>query len=227
MQHSIPATSLDFLRVLQENNNRDWFNIHKEEFTRQQHHIEAFASSLLDELNTHDYIETPTGKKSLHRIYRDSRFSADKTPYKTNWSGSYRRATSQLRGGYHFHLEPGNSFIGGGFQAPESADLKRIRDDISYDATPLRKILSEPAFVENFGPLRGKQLKTVPQGYDLNNEGIDLLRFQQFRLRKNFTDEEILSETFITAANEVFRTMRPFLNYMSRVLTSDQNGLFL
>lgn len=227
MQHSIPATSLDFLRVLRENNNRDWFNSNKEEFTRQQNHIEAFASSLLDELNTHDYIETPTGKKSLHRIYRDSRFSADKTPYKTNWSGSYRRATSQLRGGYHFHLEPGNSFIGGGFQAPESADLKRIRDDISYDATPLRKILSEPAFVENFGPLRGKQLKTVPQGYDLNNEGIDLLRFQQFRLRKNFTDEEILSETFITAANEIFRTMRPFLNYMSRVLTSDQNGLFL
>ena len=227
MQHLIPASALEYLSVLQKNNNRDWFNSNKETFLEQQQLIEDFADDLLQLLSNHDYIETPTGKKSLHRIYRDSRFSLDKTPYKTNWSGSFRRATSQLRGGYHFHLAPGNSFIGGGFQSPSSPDLKLIRDEISHDALPLRKILNDPAFILTFGAIEGKQLKTVPQGYDLNNEGIDLLRFQQFRLRKCFTDEEVLSSNFQNEANEVFKTMRPFFNFMSAALTSDKNGLLL
>lgn len=227
MQHLIPASALEYLSLLQKNNNRDWFNSNKETFLEQQKLIENFAEDLLQLLLNHDYIETPSGKKSLHRIYRDSRFSLDKTPYKTNWSGSFRRATSQLRGGYHFHLEAGNSFIGGGFQSPSSPDLKLIRDEISHEALPLRKILSDPAFIKTFGTIQGKQLKTVPQGYDLHNDGIDLLRYQQFRLRKYFTDEQVLSPNFQTEANEVFKTMRPFFNFMSAALTSDKNGLFL
>lgn len=227
MPQLIPASTLEFLILLKENNNRDWFNSNKELFLQEQKLIENFADGLLKLLGTHDYIETPSGKKSLHRIYRDSRFSLDKTPYKTNWSGSFRRATSQLRGGYHFHLEAGNSFIGGGFQAPSSPDLKLIRNEISHDVLPLRKILASKAFINTFGGIQGKQLKTVPQGYDLTSEGIDLLRFQQFRLRKYFTDQEVLSPGFMTEANEAFKTMRPFLNFMSAALTSDKNGLFI
>ena len=223
-QPLIPASSLDFLKSLKKNNNRDWFNAHKNQFTEQQSFIESFAGLLLTELNMHDQIETPSGKKSLHRIYKDTRFSKDKTPYKTNWSGSFTRATKQRRGGYYFHIEPGNSIIAGGFWGPNTQDLKRVRDDIAYDAAPLRKILKSKSFVATFGTLQGEQLKTAPKGFDANNEGIDLLRYKQFLLIRNFTDQEVLSPTFLKEANQTFKNMRPFLDYMSSVLTTDVNG---
>lgn len=224
-QPRIPASSLDFLKLLKNNNNREWFNARKNEFLKEQAYIETFAGLLLDELSKHDLIETASGKKSLHRIYRDTRFSKEKIPYKINWSGSYTRATKQLRGGYYFHLEPGNSFLAGGFQAPNADDLKRIRDEISFDSTPLKKILNSKSIIETFGGLRGEQLKTTPKGYDANNEAINLLRYKQFILIKNFTDGEVLSPTFIFHANQTFRNMRPFFDYMSEVLTSDKDGL--
>ncbi|WAC12619.1 DUF2461 domain-containing protein [Dyadobacter pollutisoli] len=224
-QTLIPASSLEFLKVLGQNNNRDWFNAHKDEFIEEQTHIEDFAGMLLAELNIHDLIETPSGKKSLHRIYRDTRFSSNKTPYKTNWSGNFSRATAQRRGGYYFHIEPGNSFVAGGFWAPNPQDMKRIRDDISFDPEPLRKILKSKSFVSTFGTLRGEQLKTTPKGFDPNDEAIDLLRYKQFLLSRKFTDAEVLSPTFLNEANLTFKNMRPFFDYMSEVLTIDADGL--
>ncbi len=221
----IPASAFDFLSQIKENNYREWFNDHKEAFTEQQAYIEAFAERLLSEMNQHDLIETPSGKKSLHRIYRDTRFSKDKTPYKTNWSGGFKRATKLRRGGYYFHLEPGNSFVAGGFFGPNNDDLKRVRDDISYDPAPLRKILNSKTFIATFGTMQGEQLKTTPKGFDANDEAIDLLRYKQFMLIKRFTDEEVLSDSFLKEANQAFKNMRPFLDYMSEVLTTDVNGL--
>ncbi len=223
-QTTIPASALAFLLELKQNNNRDWFNAHKEAFATQQSYIETFAGSLLTAMSSHDLIETPSGKKSLHRIYRDTRFSKDKTPYKNNWSGSFTRATKQRRGGYYFHIEPGNSFIAGGFWAPNTSDLKRIRDDISYDPAPLRKILNSKSFKETFGTLQGEQLKTAPKGFDPTNEAIDLLRYKQFLLIRPFTDKDTASNSFLEQANNTFKAMRPFFDYMSDVLTTDVNG---
>lgn len=223
-QPQLPASTLDFLELLKENNNRDWFNTHKDEFSIQQEFITHFADELLAELNIHDRIETLSGKKSLHRIYRDTRFSKDKIPYKNNWSGSFRRATKQRRGGYYFHIEPGKTFVVGGFHGPNADDLKRIRIDISADAAPLRKILADRSFIESFGALRGEQLKTTPKGFDANHEAIDLLRYKQFLLIKRFTDEEVLSPDFVIMVNQAFKDMRPFFDYMSEVLTTDING---
>lgn len=220
----IPASSLEFLKLLKQNNNRDWFNAHKDEFITQQDFIEDFANGLLSALNVQDVIETASGKKSLHRIYRDTRFSKEKIPYKNNWSGSFRRAGRQRRGGYYFHIEPGNTFVGGGFQGPNAEDLKLIREDISFDAAPLRKILKSKSFVETFGTLQGEQLKTTPKGFDAQNEAIDLLRYKQFLLIRRFTDEEVLSDTFIDQAGQTFKNMRPFFDYMSSILSTDVNG---
>jgi uncharacterized protein (TIGR02453 family) len=221
----IPSSGFDFLKALKENNNREWFNDHKTIFQKEQQYIETFAEQLLQELNVHDQIETPSGKNSLHRIYRDTRFSKDKTPYKINWSGGFKRATKYRRGGYYFHLEPGNSFIAGGFWAPNTQDLKRIRDDIAFDAKPLRKIISSRSFTSTFETLQGEQLKTTPKGFEATHEAIGLLRYKQFLLIKKFTDTEVLSERFLKEVNQAFKNMRPFLNYMSEVLTTDVNGL--
>src|SRR6202142_3482268 len=111
----IIPSNFEFLKLVKKNNNRDWFAVHKERYLLELSQIEAFADALLLEMNKHDVIETPSGKKSLHRIYRDTRFSKEKTPYKTNWSGSFKRATKKRRGGCYFHIEAGNSFIAGGF----------------------------------------------------------------------------------------------------------------
>jgi uncharacterized protein (TIGR02453 family) len=223
-QVRIQQSGFDFLNALKQHNNRDWFNAHKAQFQAEQDQVILFADALLAQLAAHDLVETPSGKKSLHRIYRDTRFSADKTPYKTNWSGSFKRATRQRRGGYYFHLEPGNSFIAGGFWGPSPEDLKRIRDDIAFDAAPLRKILNSRLFRSTFGALEGEQLKTAPKGFEADHEAIDLLRYKQFLLIKRFPDQEVLRDDFLKAAGLAFRGMRPFFDYMSEVLTTGING---
>jgi uncharacterized protein (TIGR02453 family) len=221
----LKPSTFDFLNTLKKNNNREWFNEHKTEFQEEQKSIEIFADALLEKLSVHDVIETASGKKSLYRIYRDTRFSKDKTPYKSHWSGSFKRATKYRRGGYYFHIEPGNSFIGGGFWGPVPEDLKLIRDDIAFDPSSLRKIIAEPTFLSLFGTLHGEQLKTAPKGYDPSHEAIDLLRYKQFLISRKFSDKEVLSKNFLEEVNRTFTGMRPFFDYMSEVLTTDINGL--
>jgi uncharacterized protein (TIGR02453 family) len=224
---SIPSSAIDFLKLVKKNNNRDWFNANKDRYLEEHEAMIAFADALLFEMNRHDTIETASGKKSLHRIYRDTRFSKEKTPYKTNWSGSFSRATKKLRGGYYFHIEPGNSFVAGGFWGPEAGDLKRIREEIAYDATEFRKIFKSKSFKETFGSLQGEQLKSAPQGYSNEHENIDLLRYKQFLLVKKFSDRDMLSPQFMKQVNDTFKKMRPFFNLMSEVLTTDKNGISL
>jgi uncharacterized protein (TIGR02453 family) len=221
---SIPASGFEFLTELRDNNNRDWFNARKSRYQEELQAVERFADALLVEMNTHDQLETLTGKESLHRIYRDTRFSSDKTPYKSNWSGAFKRATKYRRGGYYFHIEPGNSFLGGGFWGPNTDDLKRIREEIAFDPARLRGIITDPTFTETFGALMGEQLKTAPKGFDAQHEAIDLLRFKQFLVMKRFSDQEVLNADFVYKASETFRRMRPFFDYMSEILTMDGNG---
>ncbi|KQM72909.1 hypothetical protein ASE74_21660 [Pedobacter sp. Leaf216] len=220
----IYPSCIGFLEKLKSNNNRDWFNAHKSEYQAEQAHIENFASGLLAALNLHDVIETPSGKKSLYRIYRDTRFSSDKTPYKTHWSGSFKRAGKSRRGGYYFHIEKGNSFIGGGFWGPSPADLKLIRDDIAFDDQPLRDILNSKSFMDAFGNLGGEQLKTTPKGFEAEHPAIDLLRFKQFLLIKRFDDETVSKDDFVHQMGKGFKDMRPFFDYMSSLLSGDANG---
>lgn len=224
---TIQPSNVEFLKLIQKNNNRDWFNKNKERYLKEQENIIAFADALLLEMNKHDVIENPSGKKLLHRIYRDTRFSLDKTPYKTNWSGSLDRATKSRRGSYYFHIEPGRSFIGGGFWGPEPHDLKRIRDEFVYDPKPMLKIIKSKKFVQHFGKLGGEQVKTTPRGYDPNDPAIDLIRHKQFVLRQHFTDKEVLQGDFLIKVNEGFKAMRPFLDHMTEILTTDVNGISL
>ncbi len=223
----IPRSSLDFLKAIGKNNNREWFNAHKAEFQQEQEHIAAFAEGILRALQAHDEIETASGKSSLYRIYRDTRFSPDKTPYKSNWSGGFKRATRQRRGSYYFQIEPGKSFVAGGFWGPVPQDLKRVREDIAFDAAPLRKIINSVSFRSSFGSLTGEQVKTAPKGFEATHEAIDLLRYKQFLLVRKFSDEEVLSASFPGEVGKTFKHMRPFLDYMSEVLTTDTNGLEL
>lgn len=220
---TLPKSIFKFLNKLQKNNNRPWFNDHKEEYLVEDAHFKQFAEALLNEMTQYDNIES----MRTYRIYRDVRFSKDKTPYKNNFAGGMKRATKWLRGSYYFHIQPGASMVGGGFWGPNAADLKRIRQEIAADAEPLRKILADPVFVKTFGNMEGTQLKTAPRDYPKDHPNVDLLRYKQFLLRRNFTDEEVFADDFLPKLVETFRAMRPFLDYMSDVLTTDANGVLI
>lgn len=221
----ISKASFDFLTRLSKNNNRDWFNAYKPEY--QQHHEEmkTFLEEVKSHMHQHDHIDD--NKCRVYRIYRDVRFSKDKTPYKSNWSASLTRATDALRGGYFFSLSPGRSMIAGGFWGPNKEDLLHIRRQISQDPEPLRQVIESAAFQKAFGAIEGEQLKTAPKGFEKEDPAIDLLRYKQFVLRRELTDAEVLSPDFAKTISEGFRDMRPFFDYMTDILTTDLNGMSL
>ena len=224
MKAIISKDLFDFFNKLKKNNDRDWFAANKKEYQRAHENMIAFADSVIEGMSKIDTIETTSGKKSLFRIYRDTRFSNDKTPYKTHFGGYLKRATKQLRGGYYFHIEAGKSFVGGGFWEPNPDDLKRIRKAIAEDPDELRKIINSKAFKSVFGSLKGEQVKTAPKGYKKDDPAIDLLRYKQFLISKEFTDKEVLSSDFSEKVVATFKAMRPFFDYMSYILTTDANG---
>lgn len=220
----IQKSTFDFLKSLSKNNNRDWFNKNKLRYLQEHEKMIAFSDMLLLRMNGHDLIETASGKESLFRIYNDTRFSKDKTPYKTYWAGGFKRATKKLRGGYYYQLEPGNSYAAGGFFSPNPEDLKRIRQDIDYNYADWNKLLSQSSIKKNFGGLLGEEITTAPRGYTPDHPGIKLLRHKRFYLKHRFTDAEVLDAGFLNNLNNTFKQLRPFFNYMSEVLTTDLNG---
>lgn len=217
----IKKATLNFLNDVSENNNREWFAEHKERYLAARENVAEFGEVIFEELGKTDVLE----KLKLYRIYKDVRFSKEKIPYNKYLGGRMIRATKYRRGGYYFHIEPKNTFIVSGFWQPSKEDLLRTRQELAADATAFRKIIESKDFIKYFGSLNGEQLKTAPKGFDKEHEAIDLLRYKQFMIRHNFTDEEVISSDFTNKTVEVFQTMRPFLDYMSVVLTTDENGV--
>jgi uncharacterized protein (TIGR02453 family) len=220
----IEKSTFDFLKKLARNNNREWFNAHKESYLQAKENAEQFVDTLIASMNQHDQIETPSGKKSLYRIYNDVRFSNDKSPYNPRFAGYLKRLKPQLRGGYYFWIKPGASRLGCGFVYPNPEDLKRIRQDIDVNYTYWRKLLKSKSIQTGFGNMQGEQVKTAPKGFDREHPAIDLLRYKQFWFERHFTDEEVLSSNFLNKMNNTYKSIRPFFDYMSEVLTTDVNG---
>jgi len=211
-----------FLKKLGKNNNREWFAENKSKYQKAHELFKVFANALNEEMVKFDNIE----KMKLFRIYKDVRFSKDKTPYKTSFSGGFSRATDALRGGYYFHLEPGGrSMVGGGFWQPEPKDLKRIRQEIAMDDKPLRKIINSASFKKYWGQIEGAQVKTAPRGFAKDHPALDLLRYKSYIVTHSFTDKEVTSPGFTKELLKYLKATRPFFNYMSEVLTTDINGV--
>lgn len=221
----ISPSSIAFLKSLAKNNSREWFNKNKARYLTEYENMIAFTDALLKEMRKHDTIETPSGKDSLFRIYRDTRFSKDKTPYKTYWAGSIKRATNKLRGGYYFHIEPGHSLAAGGFFSPNSGDLSRIRQDIDRNYPDWKKMLSGKKISKAFDGLKGEKVSTTPKGFSKDNPAIDLLKHKQFYFERKFSDEELMAPGFLSALSQTFMNLRPYFDYMSEVLTTDLNGV--
>ncbi|WP_127020346.1 DUF2461 domain-containing protein [Flagellimonas beolgyonensis] len=217
---TISKPAFDFLKQLEKNNNRDWFEEHKSEFKSHEKTVKSFFEAVKDNLNHHDDIE----KMKMFRIYRDVRFSKDKTPYKSHFAGSFSRLGAHLRGGYYMHLKPGESFLATGFWAPNKEDLFRIRKELEMDASEFRQVIGNPDFKAVWGELKGETVKTAPKGFDKEHPDIDLIKHKQYIFVRNFADQEVLSPQFLGEVDRSYRAIRPYFDLMSDVLTTNLNG---
>ena len=212
---------LEFFKKLEKNNNRDWFNDHKKEFKKIESEVKKAYSELFNMLKGHDEVD----QFKMFRIYRDVRFSKDKKPYKTHFGGTFHRKKPELRGGYYLHIAPNNeSFIAAGFWEPNANDLHRMRKEFEMDETQMRTILNDKSFKSVWGDLVGDELKTAPRDFDKDHPAIDLIRKKQYIFVKKYTDKEVLADDFLDQANQSFKVIRPYFNYMSEVLTTNLNG---
>ena len=217
----LDSSIFSFLKDLRSNNNRNWFNENKTTFKDIEYKIKSFASNLFDELNKHDNIET----YKVFRIYRDIRFSKNKTPYKTNFGISFKRKKPNLRGGYYLHLEPNKTFIAAGFWNPNKDDITRIRNEFINDADEFRSIIESKSINSIWGSMRGEVLKSAPRGFSRNETNIDLIKMKQYIFIKEYRDKNLYSDNILVQFSESFKTIRPFFNYMSDILTTDLNGV--
>uniref|UniRef100_UPI00404A2B2F DUF2461 domain-containing protein n=1 Tax=Flavobacterium sp. TaxID=239 RepID=UPI00404A2B2F len=216
----ITKETFEFLSKIEKNNNREWFTEHKNEFLAMDSNAKSYFKEIYIALQESDSLE----KIQFYRIYRDVRFSKDKTPYNKHLSVSFARTKPLLRGGYYLRIENDASFVGGGFWEPNKDDLLRIRKELALDATELREIINQPNFKKYFGSLQGEELKTAPRNFDKNHPNIDLIRKKQFLVGRNFSNEEVLAPNFKEEVVATFEAMLPFFNYMSAVLTTNLNG---
>jgi len=224
MIETIPNETFSFLKRLEKNNNREWFNENKKEFKEIEAEVKQVYTQLFEMLNTHDDID----KMKMFRIYRDVRFSKNKLPYKTHFGGSFHRSKPKLRGGYYLHIQPNNmSFIATGFWEPQKDDLFRIRKEFEQDDQDIRKIIENKKFKDIWGLFVGDELKTAPKGFSKEHKAIDLIRKKQFLFTKKYTDKEVLSSDFLKEVDNAFNAIKPFFDYMSDVLTTDLNGVSL
>lgn len=193
----IQPQTLEFLKELVDNNNRDWFQANKERYDKARENVIELAATVITKLHKIDPTVSADldPKKCVMRIYRDIRFSKNKTPYKNNFGISLPTQGSKLGGvEYYLQIQPGKSFIAGGYWMPEAEHLKAIRQEIDYNANDLKRIIDDDGFVKLFGDFRAQdQLKTTPKGYDADNENIDLLKLKSFIVSHPLKDKEVTS----------------------------------
>jgi len=214
-------STLKFLYDLSENNNRDWFQANKNLYEDARRDVEQFVEFLIPALHTFDpLISNITAKQCMFRIYRDVRFSKDKTPYKP-YFGAYiaPEGRKSVLCGYYLHLEPGNCLLAGGAYHPAAEYLKNIRSGIYYNLTEFKDLLNQPDFTDTFGELVGDRLKRPPKGFPADFEGIDYLKMKDFTIFHRLNEQQIFSTDFAAYVLKVFKKMKPLNDFLNRALS--------
>lgn len=209
----IKQDTFDFLAELADNNNREWFMDNKARHDAARQNVIDLAAELIQQLHKVDSAVYPDldPKKCVLRIYRDIRFSKNKTPYKNNFGISL--PTTGIKAGgaeYYFQVQPGKSFIAGGYWMPEAPHLKAIRQEIDYNGKDLTAIIDDPGFVKLFGDFREQEkLKTLPKGYTEDNEHIDLLKLKSFIVWHQLKDKELAKPGIVNKIAGVCEKIQP------------------
>ncbi|HEY0040924.1 MAG TPA: DUF2461 domain-containing protein [Flavisolibacter sp.] len=220
----VPQT-LKFLTQLKKNNNKPWFDANRAQYEAARIDFSNFIQLVIEAVQKTD--TTVTGlmsKDCMFRINRDIRFSNDKTPYKAHFGASIKRGGRKSAfAGYYFHLEPGNSFIGGGMWMPEAPALKNMRQEVDYNWEEFQGLLQEKNFKKVYGDVyKGTDvsLATMPKGYDKENPAAEYLRLKSFIAEAKVDDQELTKATLHKKTVAAFEALQPMLNFINRTIES-------
>ena len=215
-KNNMQSSTLQFLRNLEKNNNREWFNENKTLYQEAQQDVISFVEKLMEEMADFDEeMGKLEAKKSVFRIYRDTRFSKDKTPYKTNFGAGLGMGKGNKISGYYLHIEPGKSFLAGGVYKPEPSVLKTIRQEISAFGDEFKAILEQDEFRNYFRGLSVEdKLKKVPQGFEKDDKMAEYLKLKHFIVTHPISDEQLLSENAVKEFTKIFKAMKPLNDFL-------------
>lgn len=209
---------LHFLSELEQNNNKEWMDAHRDWYLQAKEEFLALVRYLLGEMTViDDGLLGLQPKDCIFRINRDIRFSKNKSPYKNNFGVYMAEGGKQSpNAGYYLHVQPGDeSFIGGGMYRPEPEILGKVRQEIDYNAAELKQITDQDDFRQYFGPIQGEKLKRPPKGYGPDHPNIELLKLKDFVVMHKLSDDALKDENLKDRAVEMFRTMVPFVHYLN------------
>jgi uncharacterized protein (TIGR02453 family) len=211
---------IDFLSELKLNNNREWFEANKKQYEAAKTEFEGLLNKLIPLIYKFDpEIGLLTAKDCVFRIYRDVRFSKDKSPYKTNMGGYINKGGRKgLYAGYYVHIEPGSSMLAGGIYMPPPDVLKKARQEIYYHSDEFKGILNNKEFKKIFRQMEEDKLSRPPKDFPADFKDIDLLKYKSYTVVHAINDEIITGADFVGYTRNVFNVLFPFNNFINRGL---------
>lgn len=212
--------SFGFLRQLKENNNREWYHANKGIFSEAKQEFEHITELLIYEVSRFD--KTLSGLQSkdcIFRIFRDVRFSADKSPYKTNF-GTFLvpGGRKSMNAGYYLHIEPGGSMIATGIYMPPSPILTAIRKDIFTYTDEFKNIIQSKEIRELFGNITGEKLKSPPRGFSKDFPDVDLLKYKSYGLIREKSDREMMHPDILKEVVTCFKASQEFIHFLNEAI---------
>ncbi len=215
---TIHPDTLQFLREVKDNNNREWFAPNKPRYIAARENIRSWLSDLMTMMKNADERVVVDPAHGVGRIYRDIRFSHNKEPFRTYLGAFVLRAPEGRNCEFYIHFEPGNIFVGGGIYAPEPVQLRLIRDDLAYSTAEIEKIVGKASFKKYFGQVDGERLQRAPKGFQPDHPSIEWLRLKQYLILRPLTDEQVLQANFTEEVFKTFLEGKPFFDYLDRAL---------
>jgi uncharacterized protein (TIGR02453 family) len=216
----ISQKTFQFLKELKKHNNRDWFNKNKSRYEEANNEFKEFVGKLIGEVAKFEKgVANLEPKDCVFRIYRDVRFSKDKSPYKTHFGAHIiagGKKAEEMRAGYYMHISPGECFLAGGAHMPPSEWINAIRKEIHYNAKELKKIINHKDFKKYFGKITGEKLSSVPRGYDKTHPEIELLKHKSLLAVHNMKESQVTAKDFLSHATKVFKAMQPFDKFLNQ-----------
>ncbi|MBS1934248.1 MAG: DUF2461 domain-containing protein [Bacteroidetes bacterium] len=219
----LQAATIKFLKDLKKNNNKPWFDANRKRYEDAKQDYAQFIQSVLEKHSKKDAaIKDLKAKDYMFRINRDIRFSKDKSPYKTNFGASINRGGKKsIYAGYYFHLEPSESFVGGGLSIPAPQALKKVRQEIDYNLDEFKKIITSKKFKSVYSELyKGEDvsLTKVPQGFEKDNPAAEYIKLKSFIAMKKLNEADILGKTLEKQVLEAFETLQPLVEFINKAL---------
>lgn len=218
--------TIKFLKALKKNNNKPWFDKHRSDYDAAKSDFSGFVEKIIQlHCKADKTISHLKAKDCMFRINRDVRFSKDKSPYKTNMGASINKAGKKSFGtaGYYFHLQPGESFVGGGLYVPDSEALRKVRQEIDYNLADFKKIITNKKFKSLYGDFdRSKEfiLTRVPKGYEPDNPAAEYLKFKSYITFVHIKDTDLTSKDLAKKTVQAFAVLQPLLDFLNQSVES-------